>query len=60
MEDQTELPFPFKKASELLEICRQQQCSISQIVLANEQVWHSTEEIYRRLLEIWEVMQECV
>jgi L-serine dehydratase len=60
VEDQTELPFPFKKASELLEICRQKQCSISQIVLANEQVWHSTEEIYRRLLEIWEVMQECV
>ena len=57
VEDQTELPFSFKKASELLEICRQQQCSISQIVLANEQVWHSTEEIYRRLLEIWEVMQ---
>ena len=60
VEDQTELPLPFKKASELLEICRKQQCSISQIVLANEQVWHSTEEIYQRLLEIWEVMQECV
>ena len=60
VEDQTELPFPYKKASELLEICWQQQCSISQIVLANEQVWHSTEEIYRRLLEIWKVMQECV
>ncbi|MDG2197229.1 MAG: L-serine ammonia-lyase [SAR324 cluster bacterium] len=60
MEDQTELPFPFKKASELLEICRKQQCSMSQIVLTNERIWHSTEEIYRRLLEIWLVMQECV
>ena len=60
VEDQSELPFPYKKASELLEICRQQHYSISQIVLANEQIWLSKEEIYRRLLEIWEVMQECV
>ena len=60
LEDQTELPFPSKKASVLLEICRKQKCSISQVVLANELVWHSKEEIYRRLQEIWEVMQQCV
>ena len=60
LEDQTELPLPFKKASVLLEICRKQKCSISQVVLANELVWHSKEEIYRRLQEIWEVMQQCV
>ena len=60
VEDQSELPFPYKKASALLEICWQQHYSISQIVLANEQIWHSKEEIHRRLLNIWEVMQECV
>ena len=60
LEDQTELPFPSKKASVLLEICRKQKCSISQVVLANELVWHSKEEIYRRLQEIWEVMQQCI
>ena len=49
VEDQAELPFPYKKASELLEICWQQHYSISQIVLANEQIWLSKEEIYRLL-----------
>ncbi len=60
VEDQTELPFPSRKLSNYWKFAGSNNVRISQIVPANEQVWHSTEEIYRRLLEIWKVMQECV
>jgi L-serine dehydratase len=54
------VPFPFQKASELIDLCQLQQCSISQIVLQNELTWRSESEIRAGLLELWSVMQACV
>jgi len=58
--DDTQLPYPFKSGDELLEVCHQNNLSISQVMLANEQSWRTEAEIRQGLLKIWEVMQACV
>ncbi|MGO4432685.1 L-serine ammonia-lyase [Paenarthrobacter sp. RAF9] len=58
--DFTVLPYPFTTADQLLEICEREGMSISDVMLANELVWRSEDELRERLLGIWAVMQECV
>lgn len=58
--DTTVLPYPFHSADELLALCREQQLSISDVMLVNEQSWRSQSEIRAGLLKIWGVMQACV
>ncbi|MGR8942509.1 MAG: L-serine ammonia-lyase, partial [Gammaproteobacteria bacterium] len=60
IEDDTHLPYPFKKAAALLKLCARHGLSISALMLENEKAWLSEAEIKQRLLEIWRVMQECV
>jgi L-serine dehydratase len=60
VEDSTVLPFPFTTAVQLLAHCEEQGVSMSQIMLQNEMVWRSEQEIRSGLLHIWSVMQECV
>jgi len=59
-QDDTKIPYPFTTGNELLELCKDSGLSISQIMYQNEQTWRSEEEIKARLLEIWQVMQQCV
>ena len=54
------VPFPFDNAAELLEQCRRHELRIHQLVLANEAVWRTADETRERLLELWQVMKECV
>ncbi|HHP7243174.1 MAG TPA: L-serine ammonia-lyase [Elainellaceae cyanobacterium] len=58
--DQTPIPYPFKTALQLLELCQHHHLSISQLMLENEKSWRSETEIRDGLLQIWTVMQECV
>jgi len=58
--DDTPLPYPFTTADELLEICRREGMSISDVMLANELVWRSEAELREELLKLWAVMRECV
>lgn len=58
--DDTSLPYPFETAQDLLDLCHSHGKAISQIMLENEMVWRSEAEIRRGLLQIWDVMQECV
>lgn len=58
--DNTVLPYPFTTADELLEICRREGMSISDVMLANELVWRSEAELREKLLSLWAVMRECV
>ncbi len=58
--DDTVLPHPFSTADELLAICAREGLSISQVMLANELVWHTEEQLRAKLLHIWSVMQTCV
>jgi L-serine dehydratase len=53
-------PYPFDSAEELLELCDENDLSISDLMMENEKVWRSEQEIREKLLQIWEVMQECV
>ncbi|CDR33615.1 L-serine ammonia-lyase [Criblamydia sequanensis] len=59
-QNKTKIPYPFKTAEELLKHCQKAQKSIAEIVLENEKVWRSEEEIREGILHIWEVMQLCV
>lgn len=54
------VPHPFKTASELLQICRQQNLSIAELMLANEQALHADKNVKAGLLEIANVMQACI
>ena len=56
----TALPYPFTTGAELLRLCREHELSISDLMLANEQAWRDEAEIRAGLLEIWQVMQDCV
>ncbi|WP_287811842.1 L-serine ammonia-lyase, partial [Pseudomonas sp.] len=60
VEDTTVLPYPFKTAKELLAHCSTQGLSISQLMLANEGAWRPEAETRAGLLNIWQVMQDCV
>ena len=54
------VPFPFENAAELLEQCRRHELRIDQLVMANEAAWRTADETRERLLELWQVMKECV
>lgn len=54
------IPYPFRTADELLQICRRMNMRIADVVMENEKTWRSPEEIRNGLLAIWEVMQGCV
>lgn len=59
-DDSTMLPYSFKTMGELLRVCKDREMSISQLMMENEKVWHSENEIRQGLLEIWQVMQQCI
>ena len=54
------LPYPFSNASELLELCENQQWSIAELIHENEKSWKNEHEIHQGLQKIWEVMQQCM
>jgi L-serine dehydratase len=58
--DATPQPYRFSTGDELLELCEAHQLRVSDVMLANEKVWRSEDDIRRGLLRIWSVMQECV
>lgn len=53
-------PFPIEKGTELLAYCKQENLSISEIVLQNELTLRDEAEIDKQLLRIWETMLECM
>jgi L-serine dehydratase len=58
--DATALPYPFKTGADLLALCRENQLSVSQLMMENEKAWRSEQETRSGLLRIWQVMQDCV
>jgi L-serine dehydratase len=54
-----ELPYPFHSGVELLEQCRTNNMSITEIMQANELSMRSEDEIRHGLLHIYSVMEEC-
>jgi len=54
------LPYDFNTADELLRLCKQHNFTISELMLENEKVWRSEEEIRSGLCRIWKAMADCV
>ncbi len=59
-QDDTVLPYPFLSAVNLLIHCANNDMRISDVMMENEKVWRSEDEIHTGLLKIWKVMQTCV
>ncbi len=59
-EDGPRLPFPFKTGDELLDLTRRHGMTIAQLMMENEKVWRSEEEIRKGILHIWDVMKSSV
>ncbi|ALM07246.1 serine dehydratase [Sediminicola sp. YIK13] len=53
-------PFPITKGTELLAYCKQENKSISELVLENERSLRTDPEIDRELERIWDTMLECM
>lgn len=60
IEDKSVLPYAFNSAEQLLALCKQQNLSISELMLANEKVWRSETDINHGLMELWRVMERCI
>ena len=58
--DTTVLPLPFHSGADLLAITQREGCSIAEVMRKNEHHWRSDAEIDAGLLQIWQVMQDCV
>ncbi|KIP97520.1 L-serine ammonia-lyase [Pseudomonas sp. HN2] len=58
--DRTELPYDFSSAVELLELCKTHNLRVAELMMANEKVWRSEEEIRAGLMKLWRAMQDCV
>lgn len=55
-----EIPYPFDTAEDLLSHCFKNNMTIKQVMMENEKIWKSEEEIKTGLLNIWHVMQGCI
>ncbi|MDQ0126938.1 L-serine dehydratase [Pseudomonas lini] len=58
--DSTVLPYDFSSAAELLSLCKQHNLRVAELMMANEKVWRSEEEIRAGLMKLWRAMQDCV
>jgi L-serine dehydratase len=55
-----ELPFPIDKADDLLHWCMKTGYNVSEVVAENELAWRSDAETRAGVLNIWNVMRECI
>ena len=58
--DDTEVPYLFTTGDGLLKLCAEHRLSISELMMRNECIWRSEQEVRSELLALWQVMQECV
>ena len=58
--DPTPVPYPFRTAEQLLAHAQETERPISWVMLQNELVRRSEEEVRAGLLHIWSVMKECI
>lgn len=59
-EDSNPPPYPFSTGDELLKLCKNNNLTIAELMLANERTWRSTDEIYKGIMAIAKVMDECI
>jgi L-serine dehydratase len=54
------IPYPFDSAADLLAHCKEHGMRISSLMMANEKVFRSEEDIRAGLMKIWRTMQESI
>ena len=59
-QDGRALPFRFSTGDQLLTLCREHGMNVSELMMENEKVWRTEDEIRERIVNIWAVMQRCV
>lgn len=59
-ESETEVPYPFHNAEEMLSHCTGNGLSLSEMVLQNELALHSQQEITRHFDLVWKTMHDCM
>lgn len=57
---ETTVPYIFNTAHQLLQLCEKNQLSIAQLMLENEKAWLPEEEVKTKLLNIAQVMNQCI
>jgi L-serine dehydratase len=57
---QAAVPFPFKTAGDLLNLCKTNGLSISSLMLRNESTFRPKHEVKQELHNIWLVMKACI
>lgn len=60
VKDIVQLPFPIDTAGDLLHWCMKTGMSISEVVMENENAWRSDAATKKGVLNIWEVMKQCI
>lgn len=60
IKNQHKLPYPFKTAEELLTLCRANNFTIPELMMENEKTWRPEAEVKSGLLNIWQVMKNCI
>jgi L-serine dehydratase len=59
-EQVVQLPYPINRGKDLIDYCDQKGQCISEVVWENEKTWRNPQEIEKKLLQIWQVMKDCV
>lgn len=57
--DEQQVPHPFENGEQLLRQCARTGLDVAQLVMANEAARCGERAVRARLLEIWQVMEEC-
>ncbi|MGI9281317.1 MAG: L-serine ammonia-lyase [Endozoicomonas sp.] len=60
--DEAEIPYPFRSAEQLLNLCRENNLSIAQLTMANEVARHQGDlnTVHSKIDSIWTVMKACI
>jgi L-serine dehydratase len=58
--DNKKVPFEFRNAKELFTLCEENKLTIPQLILENEKVFLSEQEIKQKIDRIWEVMENGI
>ncbi len=53
------VPYPFRSARDLLELCDRFELSIAELMMANECVFRARCDVYQKVLELWIEMKAC-
>lgn len=57
---QVKVPFEFNNAAQLLKLCKENNLRVSELMMENEKVWRTEDEIRQGLIDIWGAMKDCI